>query len=151
MAARKKATKKKAAKAGSSKPAYDFCVKALSEDQKVAFATVRDAAAKKGLVLYPIVYGRAKAALGLVKVAKYGQGKAAQKKRTATKAVATRSVTRKPGRRGPGRPKGSKNKPRMSAGGDLAGALQEVVQMQRDHEKLKSVLTKVRELVDSVV
>ena len=56
-------------------------------------------AKKKGLVLYPISFGRAQALEGIVSIAKYGTRKAAKKKSG----------------RGPGRPKGSKNKPKFGA------------------------------------
>ena len=65
------AKKKKSSKAG-----YDLAVKMLKRNPKVEYSAVKAAADKKRLSIYPIVYGRAKAALGLVKVAKYGQGKA---------------------------------------------------------------------------
>lgn len=94
-----------------SSPLMQFTVDALKKDKKAAFADVRDAAKKKGLTLYPISYGRAKALLGLVKTSKRGTGRFARAKA----AAAGGEVKRGPGRprkdgsppmkRGPGRPR----------------------------------------------
>lgn len=45
--------------------AYSFTVAALRANPKVAFAAVKAAAAKQKLKVVPIIYGRAKLALGL--------------------------------------------------------------------------------------
>jgi hypothetical protein len=50
-------------------PAMDFVLAELRKNPDVAYAAVRDLAAAKGMQVYPIVYGRAKALLGLVPVA----------------------------------------------------------------------------------
>ncbi len=58
-------------------PGFDFVVKQLEKDNDVDYATVRDAAAAEGFTIYPIMYGRAKAKLGLVEVAPRGSRKKA--------------------------------------------------------------------------
>lgn len=80
-------------------PMMDFVCGMLKKDKNVSYKEVAEAAAKKGFKLFPIVYGRAKALLGLVKVAPRGQGKAAK----AAKAVASSAAPAAP-KRGPGRP-----------------------------------------------
>jgi hypothetical protein len=54
---------------------FDFLVKALRANKGAAYSDLRDQAEKKGLVVYPVMFGRAKAMLGLVKTAKRGEGK----------------------------------------------------------------------------
>lgn len=60
---------------------YDLCIRALKKNKSVAYADVKKAADKKGIVLYPISYGRAKRTLGLVKD-KVGAKKPGRPKRT---------------------------------------------------------------------
>ena len=59
-------------------PGFDFVVKQLEANNDVDYATVRDAAAEAGFTIYPIMYGRAKAKLGLVEVAPRGSRKRAR-------------------------------------------------------------------------
>lgn len=58
-------------------PAFDFLVQALRADAKLDYGTLRDRAAANGFKIAPIMYGRAKAVLGLVPVKPRGQGKKA--------------------------------------------------------------------------
>ncbi len=67
----------------------DFIVAALKKNKNVAYATVKEKADKQKISLFPVVYGRAKAALGLVPT----------KPRRAKKKAATGA------KRGPGRPR----------------------------------------------
>lgn len=64
-----------------SNPAMDFLVAELKKNRKAAYADIKAKADKKKLPLYPIMYGRAQALLGIVKSAKRGQGKAAKARR----------------------------------------------------------------------
>jgi hypothetical protein len=85
-----------------SSPLMQVVVDQLKKDKKATFADIKAVAAKKGLTLYPITFGRAKALLGLVKSAKRGEGKAARAK------AEKRGPGRPPkaaGKRGPGRPR----------------------------------------------
>jgi hypothetical protein len=61
-------------------PAMDFLVSALKSNPKAAYADLKAKADAKKLAIYPIMYGRAQALLGIVKSAKRGQGKAAKAK-----------------------------------------------------------------------
>jgi len=122
------------------KQAYDFAVAALKKNKKVEFATVRDAAEKKGMTLFPIVYGRAKAALGLVPVAKYGTGKAAKKNKRKANETA----------RGPGRPRKSASRTAKATG---ASGIENLVSMirdtQRERDKAVAALAKIRKIIDA--
>ena len=78
-------------------PGFDFIIAALKKDPKATYKDIAAAAAKKKLKVFPIMFGRAQAMLGIVKQAKRGKGKAAKAKAKAVKAT--------PAKRGPGRPK----------------------------------------------
>ena len=135
MAAKK--TKKK--KAGKKKMnALEFCRVYLKKKRKAPFAEIRDAAKKKGIILYPISYGRAQALEGIVKMKPYGS------KKKATKEVA---------KRGPGRPKGSKNKrgpgrPRKTADLTALDSLVSTIKnLQQERDQAVRVLEKIRALL----
>ena len=53
----------------------------LREDPQASYADIRDAAAEQGMKIYPIMYGRALALLGLVEVAPRGTRKRKQAER----------------------------------------------------------------------
>ena len=57
---------------------FDFLVQALRSDKGALYSDLKDKADKRGLTVYPVMFGRAKAMLGLVKTAKRGEGKTAQ-------------------------------------------------------------------------
>lgn len=67
--------------------AMDFILDALKGNKNAKYADVAEAAAKKKLKIWPIMWGRAKALLGYVKVAPRGQGKMARRKRAAAGAA----------------------------------------------------------------
>ncbi len=151
MAAKKKTKAKAKKKTAKGVDAYAFIVSKLKQNPKVEFAVVRDAAAKKGLTVYPVSYGRAKAALGLVKVAKYGTGKYAQKKAGVSTAKRGPGRPRKnsltaTGKRGPGRPR--KDSIEL---GSLEQVVSHIRDLQHDRAKLVSVLSKVRDLIDQAI
>lgn len=58
-------------------PQFDFIVEQLQKNNSITYAEISAAAQKKGLTIFPIMYGRAQAMLGLVTSAKRGAGKAA--------------------------------------------------------------------------
>jgi hypothetical protein len=75
--------------ASKSNPAMEFIVDSLKSDRSAAYKDIAEAAAKKKLKIYPIMFGRAQALLGIVKAAPRGQGKAAKAaKAKAAKAAA---------------------------------------------------------------
>lgn len=57
---------------------FDFLVSALKANKGAQYSDLKAKADKKGLTVYPVMFGRAKALLGLVKTARRGQGKAAK-------------------------------------------------------------------------
>lgn len=71
-------------------PGFDFVVKQLEANHDVDYATVRDAASAAGFTIYPIMYGRAKAKLGLVEVAPRGSRKKAREAALAASGLESR-------------------------------------------------------------
>lgn len=61
-------------------PAMEFLLASLEKNPKATYAEIKAAADEKKLAVYPIMFGRAQAMLGIVKSAKRGQGKAAKAK-----------------------------------------------------------------------
>jgi hypothetical protein len=115
----------------------DFIIAFLKKNRKAAYADVRGAAEKKGLLIYPIMYGRAQALLGIVKSSPRGS-----KKKAAAKSG--RGPGRPPKiRRGPGRPRKASNP---------LDALQTMVADYRDNarevERMRKVLASIRDLCD---
>ena len=64
---------------------YDLCVAELKKSPKIEYAKVKEKADKKKIALFPIVYGRAKLALGLVPTKPRGGKKKATRKATTTR------------------------------------------------------------------
>ena len=58
-----------------STPAFEFLVEELRQQPTISYGELRTAAEARGLKIAPIMYGRAKALLGLVPVRPRGQGK----------------------------------------------------------------------------
>src|SRR5688572_33478331 len=76
---------------------FEFLVEELKVNKGAPYSDLKQKADQKGLTVYPVMFGRAKAMLGLVKSAKRGQGKATS---------ATKASAQPTGKRRPGRPKG---------------------------------------------
>lgn len=62
----------------STSPAMSFLLDGLKQNKEATYAELKEAAEQKDLQIYPIMFGRAKAMLGLVKSKKRGTGKAAK-------------------------------------------------------------------------
>ncbi len=117
-------------------PAFNYVVSRLKRNPGASYADIRAGAEAKGLQIYPIVFGRAQALLGIVKSAPRGQGKQRRAKRRAMGQV----------KRGPGRP------PKRAASGDSLGQLIDGLKdAQRDHTRLRAALERVRDILDTVV
>ncbi|MBL9080076.1 MAG: hypothetical protein JNL08_21465 [Planctomycetes bacterium] len=115
-------------------PAMDFIVDSLKSNRSAKYADIAAAAAKKKLKIYPIMFGRAQALLGIVKSAPRGQGKAARAKAPAT--------------RGPGRP-------RKVAAPALDGTIEGIVAAVKSSEQAKaryrSALEKIQAILADVM
>jgi hypothetical protein len=126
-------------------PAMEFLVEYLKENRGASYQDVRDAAAKKKHKLYPIMFGRAQALLGIVKSAKRGTGKAAQK--SSGKKVA--SSVAAPVKRGPGRPR--KNPAAVAFEGTLEGIVAAVKSSEQAKARYRSALEKIQGILASVL
>lgn len=124
----------------------------LRKNNDVTYAEVRAKAESKGLPIYPIMYGRAKALEGLVKVAPRGSGKQAKAKAKAM-AMAKRGPGRppkakvgRPPKRGPGRPRKQAN---------VADALGSVVAAIKDNaqatERYRRALERMSEILNEAL
>lgn len=121
----------------------DFIVDSLKSNRGAKYADIADAAAKKKLKVYPIMFGRAQALLGIVKQAPRGQGKLARAR--AAKAGA-------PVKRGPGRP------PKVSGGassgavsGAFAGTIEGIVAAVKGNEQAKARYRAALERIQAIL
>jgi len=121
----------------SKSPAYDVSLKMLEKDPNVPFSDVKAACEKKGLSIFPIVYGRAKKALGLV----------------GTNSPTPRGAKKKPGRKPGARPVGRPRKhPRPAATGNgLEAVIETMRSSEEERERMRHTLVEIRDLIDSVV
>ncbi|MBL8754887.1 MAG: hypothetical protein JNK15_16400 [Planctomycetes bacterium] len=108
-------------------PAMEFLLEVLKNDKDAVYKDAAEAAAKKKLKVFPIMWGKAKVILGHVKAAPRGQGKAAKAKAKAAKVAGTAPVAK----RGPGRP------PKAAASA-FTGSLEGIIAAVKDSEQAKT-------------
>lgn len=111
--------------------AMDFIVASLKKNKNASYADIKAAADEKKLAIYPIMYGRAQALLGYVKVKPRGQGKAAAAK-AAKAAKPAAAAFGMPVKRGPGRP------PKSAAAKMDLSSLDSIISAVRNSEAAKS-------------
>lgn len=113
-----------------------FAVAALKKDPAALFGTIQSSAGKKGLVMIPIIYGRAKRALGIAKPA---TAPADQLSGLPTTAVQLK-------RRGPGRPPH-----RAAAAASVpAASMDQLMSLVRESEIHRNALEQIRSILDAV-
>jgi hypothetical protein len=122
-----------------------FIVEALKKNKSALYADIREAASRKGLTIWPVMYGRAQALLGHVKVAKRGEGKFAR----ANAAKAGRVIPASAVRRGPGRPR--KNLLPASNGVGLDAILDAVRNSQADLGRYRTALERIGSMINAVL
>lgn len=138
-----------------SNPAMEFIVDSLKSDRSAAYKDIAEAAAKKKLKIYPIMFGRAQALLGIVKAAPRGQGKAAKAaKAKAAKAAAPAAAAAPallaPVKRGPGRPR--KNPlPAPAFDGTLEGIVAAVKGSEQAKARYHAALSKIQAILADVL
>lgn len=121
----------------------DFIVEALKKDKNAVYADIHAAAGKRGMKIYPIMYGRAKALLGLVPVKPRGQGKARVAKAAAA-ARAAAGTRNTPVKRGPGRP------PKTAAMGSLEAVIAALRDGERERDRYRRALEQIRHILGAV-
>lgn len=116
-------------------PAMDFIVSSLKSNRNAKYADIAAAAAKKRMKIYPIMFGRAQALLGIVKSSPRGQGKAARaRQKTASPAV----------KRGPGRL-------RKVAVSGFDGTIEGIVMAVKSSEQAKARYRTALEKIQSIL
>lgn len=120
-----------------SNSAMEFLLAHLKSNKKATYAECKEAAAKKKLEIWPIMYGRAQAMLGIVKQAPRGQGKAAKAKQAKEAGVV---------KRGPGRPR--KNAaPAMAIDGSLESIVAAVKSSEAAKNRYRQALERIQEVL----
>jgi hypothetical protein len=142
-------------------PGFQFVLDYLEKKSDASFAEIRDAAAKKKFTIYPIVYGRAKALLGLVESRPRGTGPMAMATKAA-KAKASRGskepagpqseTAAAPKRRGRP-PKNAQPAPAPAAAvvGGLDGLVAAVRQVEQDRDRMRTALEQIRGVLAGLV
>ncbi|MBX3462566.1 MAG: hypothetical protein KF830_05315 [Planctomycetes bacterium] len=119
-------------------PAMDFILDSLKSDRGAQYSDIAAAAAKKRLKIYPIMFGRAQALLGIVKSAPRGQGKAARAKQAP-------KAPKAPKGRGPGRPR------KAAAPSGFEGSLEGIVMAVKSSEQAKTRYRSALEKIQSIL
>lgn len=120
--------------------AMEFILDSLKSNRQAKYADVAQAAAKKKLKIWPIMWGRAQALLGIVKSAPRGQGKMARARRAAQgKSAAFAGV-----KRGPGRPR--KNQV-VGFDGTIEGIVAAVKSSEQAKARYRSALEKIQSIL----
>jgi malate/lactate dehydrogenase len=118
--------------------ALAFIVAALKADKNVSYKEVKERADKKGLSIFPVMYGRAKALLGMVKVSPRGQGRFAMAKKGIVIPKA-----------GLGRP--AKSAPAVSGAGGLEGVLAAVKSNEQERLRLRITLERLQAIISEAL
>ncbi len=133
MAAKKKARRKVSGKKTKKKggrrkmTAMEFLVANLKRNKNAVYGDLLKVARKRGLTIYPVMFGRAKVVLGMVKAKPRVSKKAAKK--TAAK-------------RGPGRPRKVRRRTVSSN-----GAFEAVREVVAENKRLRGTVDKMRQLL----
>ena len=122
-------------------PAMDFIVDSLKSNKGASYAEIKEAADKKKLKIFPIMFGRAQALLGIVKQAPRGQGKAAKAKAAAASGAP---------KRGPGRPPKAKAAS-VSFDGTLEGIVAAVKSSESAKAKYRQALERIQGILADVL
>jgi hypothetical protein len=125
-----------------------FIVEALKKNKSALYADIREAASKKGLTIWPVMYGRAQALLGHVKVAKRGEGKFARANAAKTGRVIPAAPPASAVRRGPGRPR---NALPAGNGVGLDAIIDAVRSTQADLGRYRTALERIGSMLDEVL
>lgn len=124
----------------------EFTRRYLRDKPDASFAEIRDAAAAEDLKIYPIVFGRAKALEGLVKVAPYGSKKKAKEAAEASAAASAAAkipTPQPPPATGVSRP------------GLTPESIEAVISGMREHhedrQRYRDALIRISEILDDVL
>lgn len=121
-------------------PAMDFIVESLKSNRSASYKDIAEAAGKKKLTIYPIMFGRAQALLGIVKSSPRGQGKAAKAKAP---------VAGAPVKRGPGRPR--KTPAEVAFTGSIEGIVAAVKSSEQAKARYRGALERIQAILADVL
>ena len=119
-------------------PEFEFIIASLNKNKKASYKDIAAAAAAKKLKVFPVMFGRAQAMLGIIKQAKRGKGKRARVK------VAIQRPAVVVGKRGPGRP-------RKNAAPVLDSTLKSIIAIVKSGELEKARYHKALERIQRLV
>jgi hypothetical protein len=122
-----------------------FLVDVLKKDKKAVYADAKAAAEKKGLTVWPIMFGKAKLMLGYVKAGSGVTKKAATGPRRGPGRPPKSAMVVGP-RRGPGRPR--KVQP---ISGSIEAIVDAVKNGQRDLGRYRSALERIQSVLSSAL
>lgn len=125
--------------------AIEFVRAQLKKNPTISYAEVAELASRRGMKLYPIMYGRAKALEGLVPVAPRGTGKHARKKAGSTGGGTVAAANSMPMRRGPGRP------PRSASAGSAMQGLDALVNAMKEGERERDRYRRALEQISRIL
>jgi hypothetical protein len=115
-----------------SNPAFQFLLNYLKKHRKAVFADCKRAAGKSKHEIWPIMFGRAQALLGIVKSAKRGEGRYAKAKTDSAKKAAI-------------------SKSRQDGRGMRTDVISSVRAMHADRERLLAILQKLHGIVNEAL
>lgn len=113
-------------------PNLEFAVAQLKKNPKLEFGKLKAAADKKGLKMMPIIFGRAKLALGLSKAGSSKRG------RKASRAASS------------GTARGGSSRNGSNGNGSTINGIQQLVDAVRRTEALQQALQEIRTILDNV-
>jgi hypothetical protein len=117
-------------------PTMEFIVESLKSDRNATYKDIAEAAAKKKLKVYPIMFGRAQTLVGIVKMAPRGQGKMAKAKAKAANA---------------GQPKRGPGRPPKAARASFDGSLESIVAVVKNSEQAKASYRTALERIQTIL
>jgi hypothetical protein len=133
-----------------SSPAMQFVVAALKKNPKADYAEVRETATRKGLTIYPIMYGRAKALLGLVPISPRGSKKKKKKGRSkATAAEPAGAVRPGPKRKNVGRRSPGSTRKDTDPLQTLETMITAMKDTTRDRDRYQRALEKIGKILET--
>lgn len=130
---------------------FDYVVGLLEKDPNISYADVAAAALKKGFKIYPIVYGRAKAKLGLVPTSPRGTGPAARASAT-KRAAAARAAAEPVAMPAPAPRPVTRAASTPSAGfSDLESVISHMKANESARARYRVALERIRQILDDVM
>lgn len=118
-------------------PGFAFLVTELKQNQQARYGDLLAAASAKGLKVYPVMFGRAQAMLGIVKQSKRGAGKVARRKLQQRAAVRSAGHGSDQGRKSRG----------LSAEEALARVLEVIKSNELDRRRYRAALQRIQGLI----